>query len=187
MAELTSAERRSIRECGIIVVDAGPLMSILVLKYAFSREPNGARSIIHKSRTADYVREDEAIQQAMVRLFNDVRRLTTTSHVIGELQGLQELTDDHQVEFWNTAMNWLALKNLDEGLIALLDLHGKARSQEWVKEIGPTDAGLLQLTLKKGAVLLTDDRRTLTATARAAGVDCRLVRDELLYYRPNSA
>ena len=52
MAELTSAERRSIRECGIIVVDAGPLMSILVLKYAFSREPNAARSIIHKSRVA---------------------------------------------------------------------------------------------------------------------------------------
>ncbi len=186
MAELTSGERRSIRECGIIVVDTGPLMSILVLKYAFSREPNAARSIIYKSRIADYIREDQTMKQAMVRLFDEIRRLTTTSHVIGELQGLQKLTDDHQVEFWNTAMNWLALKNLDESLIALLDLHGKARGA-WVKEIGPTDAGLLQLTLKKGAVLLTDDHRTLTATARAAKVDCRLVREELLYYRPNSA
>src|SRR5438034_10477591 len=101
-----------------VVVDASPLISILVLKYAFTLEPEAAKAVISRSRVASYLGADSA-QVAMVRLFDHVRGITTTSHVIGELQGLQELTGDSQTAFWQAAMNWLALKGLDENLITL--------------------------------------------------------------------
>ncbi|HEY2380781.1 MAG TPA: hypothetical protein VGK48_06310 [Terriglobia bacterium] len=164
-----------------VVVDAGPLMSILVLKYAFTLEPGAAMAKIAQSRVASYLRDDSA-QRAMVRLFDHVRSIATTSHVIGELQGLQQLKGDSQTTFWEASMNWLASKGLEETLISLMELHSHPGRRGWVCEIGPTDSGLIELAVRHRTVLLTDDRRTMLARARQNGVDCRVVHDELHFY-----
>lgn len=164
-----------------VAVDASPLISILVLKYAFTLEPDAANAIIMRSEAAPYLRTNSA-QRAMIRLFDRVRGITTTSHVIGELQGLQVLKGASQTAFWQAAMNWLASKGLDENLISLLELNSHLRSRTWVCEIGPTDCGLIELAIREHAALLTDDRRTIVGRARKNGVDCRVVEDELRQY-----
>ena len=49
-----------------------------------------------------------------VHLFEDIPNILTTSHVLGELQGLQRLKEDYQRGFWECAMQWLSAKGLDE-------------------------------------------------------------------------
>jgi hypothetical protein len=164
-----------------VVVDTSPLISILVLKYAFTLTPDAANAVIMRSAVAPYLRT-EAAQRAMIHLFDGVRGITTTSHVIGELQGLQQLKDDAQRAFWQAAMNWLASKGLNENLVSLLELNSHLRSRTSVCEIGPTDCGLIELAIRENAVLLTDDRRTIVGRARKNGVDCRVVEDELRQY-----
>jgi hypothetical protein len=164
-----------------VVVDAGPLISILVLKYAFTLERDAATAAIARSAVAGYLRTDSP-QRAMIRLFDQVRGITITSHVIGELQGLQLLKGHSQTAFWLAAMNWLSSKGLNESLISLLELRARLRSQTWVCEIGPTDCGLIELAIRERAPLLTDDRSTILGRAIKNGVDCRVVQDELRHY-----
>ncbi len=179
MAQLSTAVNPPpISSYAKVVIDAGPLISILVLKYAFTLEPDAANAAINRSAVAPYLRTDSA-QRAMIRLFDRIRAITTTSHVIGELQGLQKLTGNSQDAFWRAAMNWLAVKGFDENLIRLLDLNSHPRGQNWVHTIGPTDSGLLELALRERTALLTDDQRTIAWRARQNGIDCRLVEDEL--------
>lgn len=159
-------------------MDTGPLISILILKYAFTLQPDAAEAAIAKSRIQPYLRNDGA-QKAMIRLFDQIREIMTTSHVIGELQGLQSLKGDSQKAFWRFSMDWLKSKSLDEKLVGILDLNSQARSQNWVCEVGPTDSGLLELARREGAVLLTDDRRTLAGYGLKKDIDCRLVQDLL--------
>ena len=75
-------------------------------------------------------------------------------------------------------MHWLAKKQLDEQLIRLLDL-SSSQLRNSVCLIGPCDTGLIELAHREGAILLTDDRRTLAPLARGNGVDCHVVEDLL--------
>jgi hypothetical protein len=164
-----------------LVVDAGPLISILVLKYAFTLETAAAESAIRRSAVAEYL-QTESAQRAMVRLFDHVRVIVTTSHVIGELQGLQQLTGKSQIVFWQASMNWLKSKGLDQRLLSLMQLHSHPRGRTFVCEIGPTDSGLIEIAIRDRIPLLTDDRRTIAGRALQNGVDCLIVEDELRQY-----
>jgi hypothetical protein len=115
----------------------------------------------------------------MVSLFEGIRTLLTSSHVVGELQGLQHLQDQRRREFWLYAMTWLASKGMQEELVRLLDLNSNTNRQKAVCEIGPTDTGLVELAFREGAVLLTDDERMFAHVDWAQGVDCRLVKNLL--------
>lgn len=164
-----------------VVVDAGPLMSILILKYTFALEPDAANAAIATSAVANYLKA-QAAQIAMVKLFDYVRVIVTTSHVIGELQGLQTFKGGYQTAFWQTSMNWLLSKGLNENLLSLMELHSDPRGRDSVCEIGPTDSGLIEIAMRERVPLLTDDRRTMFGRARQNGVDCRIVEDELKKY-----
>jgi predicted nucleic acid-binding protein len=181
MVQLSGVRRRTLREFPKVVVDAGPLLSILVLKYAFRLDPDAANAVIDRSAIASYLRANSA-QRSMIHLFDNVRGITTTSHVIGELQGLQLLKNGSQTAFWDASMNWLKTKELDESLVSLMELHSHPVRRTWVCEIGPPDCGLIELAIRQNVPLLTDDRRTLAARARQNGVDCRIVEEELSQY-----
>jgi hypothetical protein len=172
MAYLVIAVRRA-------VVDAGPLLSALVLNFARNTPPERQQALFDRSRIADYLVQHSGRQRAFVELFQSIVEIQTTSHVIGELQGLQELHGDDQHDFWQASLDWLARKKLDEKLIRLLDLNSQESWREAICRIGPCDAGLVELALRGGTTLLTDDRRTLAPLAWGLGVDCRVVRDLL--------
>lgn len=130
------------------VVDTGPLLSVLVLKYASTLHPGAASAVVAKSRISPYLRTP-ADQAGMVSLFEGIRTLLTSSHVVGELQGLQHLQDQRRREFWLYAMTWLASKGMQEELVRLLDLNSNTNRQKAVCEIGPTDTGLVELASER--------------------------------------
>jgi len=167
------------------VVDTAPLLSALILDYARRNTPARSESILSRSQMADYLKHDQKRQTAFMRFFDGIPVILTTSHVIGELQGLQTLKDEYQRGFWLNAMRWLSTKRLDERLVKLLDLHQEETWRPAVCEVGPPDAGLVTLARQVGCFseekpLLTDDRRTLYPLARRQQVYCQIVEDLVL-------
>src|SRR5437667_9020709 len=94
------------------VVDTGPLVSVLVLKCSQTLEPRAATAIIERNRIPQYLGSSDQ-QISMVHLFDGIWIILTSSHVVGELQGLQRLKGASLREFWLFAMSWLSLKGLD--------------------------------------------------------------------------
>lgn len=167
------------------VVDTAPLMSALILEYRRRSSPARSEAILSGSRIAAYLRQDEHRQVAFMQLFDSIPVILTTSHVIGELQGLQTLKGEYQKGFWTHAMQWLSAKGLDERLVRLIDLYQDESLRLAVGEVGSTDTGLVSLARQVGCftpdkVLLTDDRRTLAPLARQQQVYCYVVEDLLL-------
>jgi hypothetical protein len=73
------------------VVDTSPLLSALILEYMRRSSPVRSEKILSGSRIADYLLHDQKRRMNFVRLFEDIPNILTTSHVLGELQGLQRL------------------------------------------------------------------------------------------------
>ena len=82
------------------VVDTSPLLSALILEYRRRSSPVRSEKILSGSRIADYLQHDQKRQMNFVRLFEGIPNIVTTSHVLGELQGLQRLKEDYQRGFW---------------------------------------------------------------------------------------
>lgn len=77
------------------------------------------------------------------------------------------------------ATDWLRRKGLNEQLLGLLELDSSSGSREAICRVGPTDAGLLELAFREGAVLLTEDQNTLARLGWERGIECKLVRQLL--------
>jgi hypothetical protein len=160
------------------VIDSGPLFSALVLNYdlrgtEYGRPPRFAHVL------ADPLRNTTA-QRLFLELLGSIREKLTTSHVIAELNGLEKgrlgLYGDGRLNFWRTSIDLLIQWDIDEELIRLLDLASDESFQACLPEIGAIDTGLIQLALRHGCVLITDDERTLAREGWTRGVDCRLVK-----------
>ena len=111
-------------------------------------------------------------------LLANVRTPLITSHVVGELQGLQtsrlRFAGEDLRFFWLNSLDFLQQRNFDEQLLRILDIGADVNVREALWRIGPADAGLVSLALSVGCPLITDDSRTLAPHAWGAGVDCRL-------------
>ena len=155
------------------VVDAGPLFTMLTLVFARKHDREAILGRAHIPR-------DPEIQAAYWRLFDDVGTLLTTSHVVGELQGLQNsrlgLKGMDLEHFWLSGIDFLIEKNFDERLIGLLAMHAEERSRQRICSFGPADAGVTELALREKCVLFTDDG-TLRDFAGRNGVRCELVQE----------
>jgi rRNA-processing protein FCF1 len=119
------------------------------------------------------------MQDACLELFRSIRSILTTSHVIGEIQGLQtsrlKLKGTDLKDFWFASMELLEFRKLDERLLRLIEEgFQRADVRHNISEIGPTDAGLIELARLEGCVRLTDDQRTLAQSAWRLGVDCKI-------------
>jgi hypothetical protein len=80
------------------VVDTSPLLSVLILEYMRRSSPVRSEKILSGSRIADYLLHDQKRRMNFAHLFEDIPNILTTSHVLGELQGLQRLKEDYQRE-----------------------------------------------------------------------------------------
>jgi rRNA-processing protein FCF1 len=162
-----------------VVIDSGPLFAVLTLNYATRTK---RESLLRTND--DYIRSSESMQDACLELFRSIRSILTTSHVIGEIQGLQtsrlKLKGADLQGFWLPSMELLELRKLDERLLRLIeDGFHREDVRHNISEIGPTDAGLIELARREGCVLLTDDGRTLAPLAWRLGVDCRIFKSML--------
>jgi rRNA-processing protein FCF1 len=157
-----------------VVIDSGPLFTVLTVHYAI-RTKRG--SLLRK--IDDDIRSSVSMQDACLELFRSIRSILTTSHVIGEIQGLQtsrlKLKGTDLRDFWFPSMELLEFRKLDERLLRLIEEGFQlADVRHNISEIGPTDAGLIELARREGCVLLTDDQRTLAQSAWRLGVDCKI-------------
>ena len=161
------------------VVDASPLVSALVLEYVRSKPRDWRDPILNKSRLASYLEKNEMRQSAFVHYFDAIQTIMTTSHVIGEVQGLQSKLDGrYRQEFWPGGIAFLRRKKLDERLVGLLQIASTGELLASVCSLGPTDTGLIELARQERCVLLTDDTE-IRRRASHQQVDCRLMRSEL--------
>jgi len=157
------------------VIDSGPLLSALVLHYQGER---GRRPSLDSFLEDPLLIKDN--QEQFLNLLASIREKLTTSHAIGELQGLANtrlrLSGDDRVNFWRAAVDLLTLWRLDEHLIRLLDMASRSELRERLLDIGIVDTGLIELAAQNACVLITQDERTLAARAWTDGIDCRLVK-----------
>jgi rRNA-processing protein FCF1 len=162
-----------------VVIDSGPLFTILTLNYFIQTNRRSLLQTIDED-----IRRSVSMQNACLELFRSIRFILTTSHVIGEIQGLQTsrlgLKGKDFQGFWLGSMELLALNNFDERLLRLIeDGFRQVGVRQTISKIGPTDGGLIELALREGCVLLTDDQRTLAPLAYRLGVDCRIFKPML--------
>jgi hypothetical protein len=113
-------------------------------------------------------------------LFKIPKKLTT-SHVIGEINGLQKsrlnLRDPHLSLFWEKSADLLTMWNMAERLVEFLDL--ARREPASIPRVGIVDTGLVDLAVVEKCVLITNDERTLYPLALERGVDCQLLKNLL--------
>lgn len=159
------------------VIDTGPLFSALISNYNLLCVEQGRPA--STSGLEDPLL-DQPAQRRFLGLLSSINEKLTTSHVIGELQGLvngkSKLHGDDRSSFWRASTDLLTQWNVDEKLVRLLDLASHESFGYCVPIIGPTDTGLIELALRHGCVLITQDERTLAREAWKVGVDCRLVK-----------
>jgi rRNA-processing protein FCF1 len=159
------------------VIDSGPLFSALILNY-YELDIKFGRPI-NIPGLKDPLR-DQSAQGLFLELLSSIKEKLTTSHVIGELQGLEKsrlkLYGDGRTNFWRASIDLLTQWNVDEKLVRLLDLASDDSLRSCLPRIGHVDTGLIDLALRHGCVLITEDEPTLASEAWRAGVDCRLVK-----------
>ena len=163
------------------VIDTSVLFIVLGLNYIRQAHlPEPKRQSILTSLGDSALREHQRRQDAYLQLVAGIRAPLITSHVVGELQGLQTsrlgLGGDDVKYFWSHCVDFLLLKSFDERLVRLLDMH-HGEDRERLRSIGPPDAGLIRLALAEKCPILTNDVRTLMGRARQAGVVCLIARD----------
>jgi rRNA-processing protein FCF1 len=121
-----------------------------------------------------------AYEERYLNLFKSIKSMMTSSHVIGELQGLQnsrlKFDGNDLRRFWLFGMEFMRARNLEEAFVRLLDMEERDYLRESVCRLGPTDTGLIEIARREGCVLLTDDERTLARLAWEQGIDCRLMK-----------
>ena len=160
------------------VLDSGVMFDALVADLICSDPPvpiNYGRlpGCLHES-----VRPPEA-QRRLLEILGSIRIRLTTSHAIGEVNGLTnsrlDLRGPHLSTFWERSTELLTLWNLGERLIEFLDL--ARREAATFPRAGIVDTGLVELAFRESCVLITNDERTLALLAYERGVDCRLLKN----------
>lgn len=145
-----------------VTLDSGPLISILLLQFAMTISDHRKRdAIIETSRLQTFFRESTSNRRAALDFARSLQSISTTSHVIGELRGLDRLSGNERLDFWRLSLGWLRDKQLDERLVTLLSMFELERMHTPLFEFGHADVGLTQLARTKGETLITEDRNLL--------------------------
>ncbi|MFQ5853129.1 MAG: hypothetical protein ACE5JU_21425, partial [Candidatus Binatia bacterium] len=132
------------------VIDSGLVFTVLTLNYVERAALPGLKgaAILKRAVDAEIV-ESESTQQEYLLLFRQIRTPLITSHVVGELQGLQSsrlrLRGEDLRYFWLHSLEFLLMSNFDEKLVRLLDMNGREDIRDAIYRCGPADAGLIDL------------------------------------------
>ncbi|MDT5159041.1 MAG: hypothetical protein QOC99_1248 [Acidobacteriota bacterium] len=161
-----------------VVVDTGPLFNALALVFVRNSPTHRYSGFENIFGAAEYLKHDPIAERKLLELFNRIQKILITSHVIAELTRLRNVSKLPSREFWLSSVDYLARKKMDERLLGLIEIYGSDEGCESVNQIGPTDAGLIELARREKCILLTDDDKTLARRARVVGLvdQCKLVR-----------
>jgi len=159
------------------VIDASPLFTCLVANFNLLSIGRGLPGRYVKALKHPF--QPESAQRELLKAVGSIRRKLTTSHAIGELQGLRssrlKLQGSQLSAFWTESLDLLRAWELDERLIRLLELGADSSFAPIVGRIGPADTGVVGLALENNGALITEDAKALYSEALRLGVDCRLL------------
>ena len=161
------------------VVDTGPLFNVLALVFVRNSPTHRHSGFENIFGAASYLKYNPVAERKLLELFDNIKLILITSHVVGELTGRRKVSKLPSREFWMSSVDYLARKKVDERLLGLLEICGGDEGLESVNQLGPTDAGLIELARREKCILLTDDERTLARRAwdiGGLGDQCRLIR-----------
>ena len=161
------------------MIDTGPLFNALIINYLL--KPGLRMNSRPLLECTDESLRHPHTQLQFLGILSRIPEKLTTSHVIGEINGLVKTRLDlHNPElsrFWNASIELLTLWNLNERLLTLLDFAPGSASE--IARVGIVDAGLIHLALQEGCPLITEDSRTLAPLAWEQGIECELLRNLL--------
>lgn len=167
-----------------VVLDAGPLFDALVAQFVETiPSPEKKRHWIEK--LPDWLQRDQA-RESYLSFLSAQKDLITSSHVIGEIQGLVSsrlgAKGDDLAQFWESSVNYLIQLRLDERLIRLLEIARTDYGSALIGRLGPEDVGVIELARGHGCALLTNDNKLL-GSALEQNVDCKLTEFAVLPQR----
>ncbi len=159
------------------VIDASPLFTCLVANFNLLSISRGLPGRYVKALKPPF--QPESAQRELLKAVGAIRLKLTTSHAIGELQGLQSsrlnLKGSQLSAFWTKSVALLRAWGLDERLIRLLELGADSSFAPIVSRIGPADTGVIRLALENNCALITEDADMRYSEALRLRVDCRLL------------
>ncbi|MBM2814247.1 MAG: hypothetical protein HW421_1009 [Ignavibacteria bacterium] len=164
------------------VIDTSVLLDALLISYYNLKE--GHDSIIQ------YVKQlylgKEIFLKNYTEFLEGIECFITTSHAIGELQGLFStrigIEGDLKRNFWEKSVSYLKTKKINELLIELALISENKTYIKFIFDIGYIDTGLIELAKKENLPIITDDVRTLSNFAYGQAIEL-FVPEQFLNYR----
>jgi rRNA-processing protein FCF1 len=142
-----------------LVIDTNILLLLIGYDYSFSDHLNGpARSRLLNTihGTGDLVSPDRF--DDLWQFFNSAAHRIVNQHVIAEAYNLGKRFFPGQKElFWKSVLEILNNHGIVEASFAVRDVKESAEYQKILREIGPTDAGLLDTAQQSNGTILTND------------------------------
>jgi predicted nucleic acid-binding protein len=162
-----------------IVVDTGPLLTYLALRYLDDLDASKAeRDKIFK----DIRRMGIFTETEQERLRIELRRpFLTTALVISEVLKLREnsVLRMQAWEFRTHSLKVLTSGNIHEVACPIAEICSQPDLRQLICHFGLTDAGLIFVASRSRALLLTDDRRLFRAYSSVPSYQIRLLDDYL--------
>ncbi|MFH1049862.1 MAG: hypothetical protein V1779_02905 [bacterium] len=163
------------------MIDTSIMYDALLINYSFTNKKNDSIS-----NFANYIFDNNKIyKKNYIEFLENIGRFITTSHAIGELQGLinsrTKIHDNLKSSFWKISISYLRKKQIDETLIRILPLSDINSYTNFIYKIGYIDTGLIELAKKENIPIVTQDFKTLASIARSQGIQVFVPEESLKY------
>lgn len=151
-----------------IVIDTGPLLTYLAIRYLDSTDASKARRdhVLWEIRGRAFA---ETEQERFVELMK--QHILTTAHVISETLKLREksILSLEKEDFRRNSLEILTGGAVSEISCPITEICQEQDFRQLICRYGLTDAGLIFVAAKNRALVLTDDGRLFSSYSESSG------------------
>ena len=163
---------------GSVLLDTGPLLTYLALRYADStKAPKAYRDTLFRDIRKHGERFSATTQEHFRKLI-EARHAMTTPHVILEATKLREYLSK-ATGFRDFSLNVLGSGAISETWCSVEELCKEPEYMDLARRFGVADASLLFVSVREECLLLTDEGRLFAARRAGSKFQMRLL-DEYL-------
>ncbi len=165
---------------GPLLLDTGPLLTYLALRYADStKAPKAYTDILFRDIRKHGERFSVTAQEHFRKLI-EMRHALTTPHVILEVTKLREHSELARAGgFREFSLAVLTGGAISEIWYSFEEIYRESEYMDLARRFGVADASLLFVSAREGCLLLTDDNRLFDAYGAGSKFQMRLL-DEYL-------
>lgn len=162
-----------------VILDSGPLLIYLCLNYIRNKEIKNKEKLLFQAY--DKAKHIPNVIDQFESYFNNINKIYTSSHIIGELKGLvkSRLKEINEDDFWQHSIEFLNRINFFEETIKLIELSNDNKFKNLIYKIGFVDSGLLKLADDKKVNIISTDHRTLLKEAEKKNIGVLILLDDI--------